>query len=133
MKYNNVEVNSNYVNKLIKATILSDAEMRRIGFTDYSKDYWHFSKEIKFPNEKKYHGFNDEFTISFYVTIPKDGSDIDINVLDDAFCQPYDYQRILYNNPKFKVALIVKEQVEKWMAYLQENGVLSGHVYGEYI
>lgn len=48
-----VEVNSHGVNKLIKATILSDKEMREIGFTDYSKDNWYFSRLIKFPNKKK--------------------------------------------------------------------------------
>ena len=32
-----------------------------------------------------------------------------------------------------KVANIVNEQVEKWMEYLQEQGVLSGHVRGEYV
>ena len=30
-------------------------------------------------------------------------------------------------------ALIVQEQVEKWMDYLQKSGVLSGHIRGEYI
>ena len=34
----NVEVNSNGVNKLIKYNILSDEEMRDIGFTDYAED-----------------------------------------------------------------------------------------------
>lgn len=124
-----VEVNSNGVNQLIKATILSDKEMKEIGFTDYSKDYWYFSMPIIFPNTKRYHGFN----ISFSVTIPKDNSDIRIDVLDEAFCQPYDYQYMLNKNPTFEPCLIVKEQVEKWMKYLQDNGVISGHVYGEYI
>ena len=34
----NIELNSNGVNKKIKAHILSDDEMREIGFTDYGKD-----------------------------------------------------------------------------------------------
>lgn len=124
-----VEVNSNGVNQLIKATILSDKEMKKIGFTDYSKDYWYFSMPIIFPNTKRYHGFN----ISFSISIPKDDSDIRIDVLDDNFCQPYDYQYMLNKNPTFEPCLIVKEQVEKWMKYLQDNRVISGHVYGEYI
>lgn len=124
-----VEVNSNGVNQLIKATILSDKEMKEIGFTDYSKDYWYFSMPIIFPNTKRYHGFN----ISFSISIPKDDSDIRIDVLDDNFCQPYDYQYMLNKNPTFEPCLIVKEQVEKWMKYLQDNRVISGHVYGEYI
>ena len=124
-----VEVNSHGVNKLIKATILSDERMREIGFTDYGKDRWYFCRFINFPKEKRYRGIE----ISFSVTIPKDGSDIRIDVLDEAFLQPYDYQYMLEKNPQFKICLIVKEQVEEWMKYLQDNGVLSGHVYGEYI
>ena len=123
----NVEVNSNGVNKLIKYNILSDKEMRDIGFTDYAKDTWYFCRMIKFP--KGHRGFD----ISFNVSIPKDNSDIQIDVLDEAFCQPYDYQYMLDKNPDFEPALVVKEQVEDWMKYLQDNEVISGHVYGEYI
>ena len=124
-----LELNSNGVNKLIKHEILSDEKMREIGFTDYAKDRWYFCKRIVFPNAKKYRGID----ITFNVSIPKDGSDIRIDVLDEDFCQPYDYQYMLDKNPTFKPCLIVKEQVEEWMTYLQDNGVLSGHVYGEYI
>lgn len=124
-----IELNSHGVNKLIKATILSDEKMREIGFTDYAKDRWYFCRLIKFQNKKRYRGFE----ISFNVSIPKDNSDISIDVLDEDFCQPYDYQCMLDKNPKFEPCLIVKEQVEEWMKYLQDNGVLSGHMYGEYI
>ena len=124
-----IELNSNGVNKLIKAKILSDEEMKKIGFTDYSKDRWYFCENIKFPKTSKYRGFD----ISFSVSIPKNNSDIRIDVLDEDFCQPYDYQRILTKSPNHECANIVKEQVEEWMKYLQDNGVLSGHIYGEYI
>lgn len=123
-----VEVNSNCVNAKIKAHILSDEEMRKIGFTNYYEPNWYFCRSIKFPRETRYRGFN----ISFSVSIPK-GSDIRIDVLDEDFCQPYDYQHMLNKNPTFKPALIVYEQVEEWMEYLQSKGVLSGHVKGEYI
>lgn len=113
----------------IKATILSDKEMRDIGFTDHAKDRWYFCKILKIPNSKQYRGFD----ISFNVTISKNSSNIRIDVLDEAFCQPYDYQYVLKRNPKSECANIVKEQVEEWMKYLQDKGVLSGHVYGEYI
>lgn len=124
-----VEINSNYVNAKIKAHILSDEKMKEIGFTDYSKTTWFFCRSIKFPKEVRYKGFD----ISFNVSIPKDGSDIRIDVLDEDFCQPYDYQSMLHKNPTFKPALIVYEQVEEWMEYLQSKGVLSGHIKGEYI
>ena len=124
-----VKLNSHGVNKKIKAHILPDEEMRKIGFTDYDKNNWYFCKLIKFPNTKRYRGFE----ISFNVSIPKNNSDIRIDVLDEAFCQPYDYQYMLNKNPKFVPCLIVKEQVEEWMKYLQNNGVLSGHEEYEYI
>lgn len=124
-----VKTNSHGVNAAIKAHILSDEKMKEIGFTEYCKGYFFFSRMIKFPKTKRY----KDFEVSFNVTIPRDGSDIEIDVLDDDYGQAYDYQRMLDRNPTFEPALIVKEQVEEWMEYLQKNGVLSGHVKGEYI
>ena len=129
-----VKLNSKCVNDKIKARILSDEEMKRIGFkgkyyegTAHEQDcpYWYFTKMLKFSNK------NIELT--FNVQIPKDGSDISINVIDEDFIQPYDYQKILEKDPNHTMSLDVKEQVERWMKYLQDNGVLSGHEYGEYI
>ncbi len=124
-----IETNNHGVNKAITYTILSDDEMRKIGFTNYNEPYWHFSKLIKFPKDKRY----KDFEISFGVTIPKNGEELQIDVLDEDFCQPYDYQKMLKSNPYFEPCLIVKEQVEEWMKYLMERGVLHGHKYGEYI
>lgn len=130
----NIEQNSYGVNKKIKANILSDEKMREIGFTDYAKDRWYFCRCIEFPNTKEYRNFE----VSFSVTVPKDGSEIRIDVLDEAFCQPYDYQSMIIHNRKLgirpnKTCITVFEQVEKWMKYLHEHGVLEGHIYGEYI
>lgn len=133
-----VEVNSKCVNKLIKYHILSDERMKEIGFhknyyegTDHEQysPYWYFMRGIQFPKEKRWNGVE----ISFNVHIPKDGSDLDIMVIDEDWGQPYDYQYLLSRNSKNECANIVKEEVEKLMEYLQSNGVLSGHVYGEYI
>ena len=119
-----IKVNRNCVNAKIQAHILSEPEMRKIGFTDHAKDNWYFCRILRFPKKKLYR----DFEVSFSVTIPKNRDDIRIDVLDEAFLQPYDYQRILS-----ETALIVQEQVERWMDYLQEKGVLSGHIRGEYI
>ena len=119
---NEIKLNSHGVNANIKAHILSDEKMRRIGFTDCAKDRWYFCKMLDKKNK-----------ISFNITIPKDGSDIRIDILDEDYLQPYDYQYLLDKNPDFKFALDIKEKVEKWMKYLQDNSVLSGHKYGEYI
>ena len=116
----NVEVNSNGTNKNIKAHILPDEEMREIGFTDRRETHWYFCK-----------GLDDGF--SFNVTIPKDGSDIEISTLDEMFGQYYDFQSILEENPNFEFALKIKEKTERWMEYLINNGVLSGWNRGDYI
>ena len=134
-----IEVNSFGVNKAIKYTILSDDQMRIHGFkknyyegtpNEQYSPYWTFLRRIEFPDEKKWRRVD----LDFMIRIPKDGfSDIDINVIDMDFCQPYDYQALLSKNPNNECARIVKDQVEEWMKYFQENGILSGHIYGEYI
>lgn len=135
---NKVEVNSHGVNKLIKYNLLSEEKMREIGFhknyhegTDHEEysPYWFFMKWIQFPKEKKWR----DTDITFTVHIPKDDSDLDIWILDDYLGQHYPYQQILEKYPDHECANIVKEQVEDWMRYLQDNGVLSGHEYGDYI
>ena len=68
------------------------------------------------------------------VVIPKDNpEDLRIDVLDEEFLQPYDYQSILEHNPKFAPALEVKESVDMFMMYLIGNGVLSGWSVGDYL
>lgn len=124
-----IETDDNGLNIKIKSYLLPEERMREIGFTDYCCDRWYYSRMIKFPKEKRYRNFE----ISFNVTIPKNGDRLRIDVLDEDFCQPYDYQRMLSKDSKFEPALIVKEFVEKQMEYLQQQGVLSGHTYGEYI
>lgn len=133
-----IEVNSHGVNKAIKYHILPDEKMKEIGFcknyyegTNHEKysPYWYFVRGIKFPNEKRWRNIE----IDFQVNIPKDGSDLNIMVIDMDFCQPYDYQYILKHKPENECAKIVRDEVERWMEYLQKNGVLSGHEYGAYI
>lgn len=115
-----MKLNSHGTNAAIRAHILPDKEMRRLHFSDHVPSKWYYCKLL-----------SDEIT--FNVTIPKDGSDISIDVIDDDFCQPYDYQAILRDSPSHKFALKIKELVECEMKSLQDAGVLSGHNYGDYI
>lgn len=115
-----IEVNSHGTNKAIKFHILPEKEMRRLHFTDCCEDCWYYCKDLGLD-------------ITFNVTIPKDGSEACIAVLDESFCQPYDYQAILEQTPNHKFALTTKEEVEGCMKELAEAGVISGHKYGEYI
>ena len=124
MKYNgkDVTLTKNHNNASIKVHILPEKEMRKIGFTDYAKDRWYYSRLVC----KDY--------ISFNLTIPKENpNDWQIDVLDEDFCQPYDYQRMIVNNSKNEVVFKVFENVEKQMEYLSGCGVISGHEYGDYI
>lgn len=115
-----VEVNSKGTNKAIKFNILDDESMKNAGFRFVdSLSRWYFCREK-----------ND---ISFNVTIPTDGSDAWIDVLDEDFLQPYDYQYMLKKNHKAEFPNKVKEWVESWMEYLDEEGIIEGHKYGEYI
>lgn len=125
-----LKLNEHGVNIKIKANILPEKEMREIGFTDCLETTWYFSRMIEFPKEKRYRNLE----ISFSVSIKKNNpNDLRIDILDNDFCQPYDYQAGLKKNQNFEPYLIVEKQVEKWMEYLQLKCVLSGHIYGEYI
>lgn len=115
-----MKLNSHGTNATIQAHILPENEMRLLGFTDHVPDKWYYCKCL--PDET-----------TFNVTIPKDGSDISIEVIDDDFCQPYDYQTILRDSPRDEFALKIKELVEQEMKRFQKAGVLSGHNYGDYI
>lgn len=108
-------------NAAIEAHVLDDESMRAIGFTDHIEGRWYFMRVLK------------PYSISFNVTIDKATHEVAIDVLDEDFLQPYDYQAMLSDDPTFKPALDVERFVEKQMAYLQDEGVLSGHVRGEYI
>ena len=120
-----VQVNSHGTNVAIKAHTLPDDEMHTIGFTDRDPSKWYYYRMAP--------GLGNGIEISFNVTIPKDGSDIEIITLDEDFLQPYDYQSILEHNPNLECALKVRDFVEEQMKYLQDTGVLSGHRNGEYI
>ena len=56
-----VKVNSHGANSKIKAHILSDEEMKEIGFTNYYEPNWYFCKSIKFPKETRYKGLSCQF------------------------------------------------------------------------
>lgn len=122
---NEAKVNSHGTNAAIKAHILSDDEMHTIGFSDRNPERWYYCRMV--PSLGK------GIEISFNVAIPKNGSDIAIDVLDEYFLQPYDWQYILERNPNLECPLRVRDFVEKEMKKLQDAGVLSGHKYGDYI
>ena len=116
-------LNEHGVNAEISATLLDDKKMRKAGFAD-NKEKWFLFKHVG----------NPKYDISFSVEIPKqDPGKLRIDVLDEDFCQPYDYQHILINNPICIPALRVWIDVEELMEQLKDAGIINGHVFGEYI
>jgi len=116
-----MELNKYGVNACIKAHLLADEQMRKIGFTDYRKGYWCFYRDLGYE-------------ISFSVTINRDNiEDLRIDILDEDYCQLYDYQYMSSFGSINPIACEIDEKVEKLMEYLQSYGVLSGHIEGEYI
>ncbi|MET3505508.1 hypothetical protein [Halalkalibacter oceani] len=104
----------------MKVNILNDMQMRELSFTEYRKGYWHYCKTV-------------EEDITFNLTVKKEDSSFKIDVLDENFLQPYDYQYYLSQDPNFKFALTVKDKVEKIMLDLTEKGIVENYTAGEYI
>lgn len=116
-------LNKHGVNAAIGYKVLSDEEMRALGFTDRVEGKWYY-----------FHHVSDDGEITFNVTLDKAGvEDLRIDVLDEMFGQPYDYQYLLKRNPSKGYPAQVHDAVEQEMARLQDAGVLFGHVVGEYI
>lgn len=100
---------------------ITEERLREIGFTNYNKPVWYYSKQL--GNE-----------ISFNVSIPVNRTDrLKIDILDDDFLQPFDYQRMLRIDPKHKFAWSIKVKVEDEMQFLQDNGVITGFTKGMHI
>ena len=116
-------LNAHGVNAAIGYNVLPEDDMRALGFTDFREGYWYYC-----------HGVSCDGEVTFNVTLDKDGiEDLRIDVLDEMFCQPYDYQYLLEKTPELKYAIEVQERVELEMERLQEAGVLYGHNRGDYI
>lgn len=107
-------------NAVIQANILDDKKMREIGFTDYSKDSWYYCRDIGLD-------------ISFNVSINKKMSEIKIDVLDEYFLQPFDYQAQIQDGRNDDFINNINKQVQEQMKYLMDTGVITGYRMGDYI
>ncbi|MCL1700767.1 hypothetical protein [Lysinibacillus sp. Bpr_S20] len=72
--------------------------------------------------------------ISFGISVDKKSLVIkNIDVLDENFLQPYDYQRILMNDMNHKYARMVFDKVDVVLNKLQNDGLIEGYLRGMYI
>lgn len=117
-------LDENGLNARIGLHALPDADMLALGFRDCG-DRWYCVRAVGLASGCHW--------LTLNVTVPKDGARGRIDVLDECFCQPYDYQRILMDDPRNGCASAVRDDVEREMARLADAGVVSGHVPGEYV
>lgn len=102
---------------------LPEDKMRDIGFTDYNPEHWYFVKRLA-------------DSITFNLTIAKANPSRKgwrIDVLDENFLQPYDYQYYLSEEPNHPFAKMIDERVKDIMSELQEKGIVEGYERGMYI
>ena len=115
-----VPLDENHRNANIKANILSDSEMRELGFTDFAKDSWYINRRVGGKNSY----------LSLNITIFKRTGNIHIDVLDEMFLQTYDFQMYIGKN---EIANKVYDDVQSYMKYFMDKGVISGYTLGDYI
>lgn len=119
-----MKVRENCTNAAIHAHVLSDRRMRELGFNDLERNTWYFYRVRNISG----------LSVSFNVSINKSNpDDLRIDVLDEDFCQPYDYQYILSHNKNNKYALEVKRWIDNMMTSLVDAGVLSNWQVGDYV
>ena len=117
-----VEINEHGNNAAIKVHILDEATMKLNGFRrfiDREDHWWYFCKRV----------YKD---ITFNMTI-YDSGDWRIDILDECFLQPYDYQAMCESGNYRPVVLIVKKNVDEIMDALVHKGIISGWEVGDYI
>lgn len=123
------ELNEHGNNTAIKCHILDDDLMRLAKFTDLSDDRWYYCRFLRPVS-------ND---ISFNLAIDKkDPSKWSIDILDEDFLQPYDYQWMIkreLEGEKFDGDFHwqINEIVELTMEHLVRLGIISGWERGDYI
>lgn len=116
-------------NANIKIHLFDDDIMRKARFTDYREGYWYYCRDLR----PLAHG------ISFNLSINKnDSTDWQIDILDEDFLQPYQYQWMIDReldgeNFDGDFHWRVNEQVEYEMEHLTRLGIISGWEKGDYI
>ena len=71
-----------------------------------------------------------EMDITFNISIVKSTKEVIIDVLDEEFLQPYDYQEMLGLND---IANEVHHKVQECMKSLVDSGIIVGYNMGDYI
>lgn len=116
------DVNEHGNNAAIWMYTYSAERMKEFGFTN-DRGWWCLHKPLSYD-------------ISFNLQIAENLSDWRIDVIDEEYGQPYDYQGIIMNSKTGdipNVALEIKEAVDKIMSDLVDKGIVHNWKVGDYI
>lgn len=117
-----VEINEHGNNAAIKVHILDDETMKLNGFRRFisgEDNWWYFCKRV-------------HKDITFNMTI-YDSGEWHIDILDECFLQPYDYQAMYESGNYRPVVLTVMENVNEIMDSFVHKGIISGWKVGDYV
>lgn len=105
----------------MKINILSDKLMKEAGFYSVMNDKkWSLCKNLGLET-------------SFNVSIVKDTLEFKIDILDERFLQPYDFQYILEHTPDHKYANVINKKVVKLVMGLIDMGIIEEYEVEDYI
>lgn len=110
------------VNKKIKGNLLDSESMLKIGFVEEAES-WVWEREIK--------GIDLIFRVTIFKLNPKEM--LQVSLLDKNTNTFYSYEKVLKTDPNNMYALSVKSISEKYLLYLQGNGIVSGYRKNDFI
>lgn len=114
----NVPLNDRGQNSNIKFGNVSEGTLKSFGFWN-TEDSWYMVVVVC-----------SEMDITFNISIVKSTKEVIIDVLDEEFLQPYDYQEMLGLND---IANEVHHKVQECMKSLVDSGIIVGYNMGDYI
>lgn len=123
MNFPETDINQRGQNAAICGHILGDDIMEANGFRHreaFGRQFW--SKFVLMAYK--------HLEMGFYVTIYDDDGSIEIDMLDEDFCQPYDWQGM---DEDFDYAIKARDFSWDQMEKLVESGIVSGWKRGDYI
>lgn len=98
-------------------------DFKKYGFTEHHKGYLYFNRML-----------SKEYEISFSLSVRVRDMKLErVDILDENFCQPYDYQFYLEQNKNNKFALGIKKKVDDRLLDMQEKGLIEGFTVGDYV
>ena len=92
---------------------VTEKELRDYGFTDWSNGHWYYCKNL----------YKQDISLNLDI-LKADYSHVEIDVLDENFGQPYDYEWLLSVNKNAKIANKVKKAYDKIIKKLLKDKIL---------